>query len=305
MSAPGCATCVASSKKCDRTPGPSGCRRCAQGGLECGEYSSEIIPNTESSVRDKESRSRHPVSAGTMRPVPLTRPTLKLVGSGKLCSPCDPSSIPHVLSSLNPSTSNVASGSGEYACADPLHSLDPLAVIPTFRQSTDCRSLISILPAKIPTPPVEFLPTPIIDIFSTSESRENVSPIGQMSTPPIEESPPRPYDQTRGGGMMAAGQESSFESLLTLGKDPSLSPSDPRSSAVFDPGSRGDRIFDTPRDERLGLQSEVKPITNPSIYYEDDDMDAENLESLQAELIDGLVLDREIESNTISFLVHS
>ncbi|CAE6447315.1 unnamed protein product, partial [Rhizoctonia solani] len=149
MSAPGCAACEASNEKCDQTRGPSGCRRCAQGGLECGGYSSERIPNPErSTVRDKESRSRHPVSAGTVRPVRPVRPALP--GSGKPCNPHDPSSVPDLLSSLNPSAPNVASGSGEYACADPLYSLDPLAVIPAFRQSTDCRSLISILPAKIP-----------------------------------------------------------------------------------------------------------------------------------------------------------
>ncbi|CCO35220.1 hypothetical protein BN14_09335 [Rhizoctonia solani AG-1 IB] len=125
-----------------------------------------------------------------------------------------------------------------------------------------------------------------------------------MPTPPSEDNPPR--DDVRGGHLMPTSQADLFQSAVVFDTDPLYSTwtANLSSGAGVNLNSRTDHMSNNAR-ESLRLQLTAGAVVDSAMFDEEDDIAAENLELLRMKLLDGLVLDREIESNTISFLVHS
>ncbi|KAF8747213.1 hypothetical protein RHS02_00353, partial [Rhizoctonia solani] len=59
MSHSDCLTCKARNRKCDRTQGPSGCRRCAQAGIECEGYTTGRTQKSRHGIRNVDTSTKN------------------------------------------------------------------------------------------------------------------------------------------------------------------------------------------------------------------------------------------------------
>ncbi|CAE6502955.1 unnamed protein product [Rhizoctonia solani] len=257
MSSSGCVTCEKRNKKCDRTRGPNGCRRCVQAGLKCEGYLLTKTPKSTRGVRDN---------------VPQARTFTTHHGSPSHSIPNQPD--PYVALSD-------ASGSGGHNFAASLDWSTP------SQSSEDGHSQTSGY-GQILTPPIEQLLTPPLE-NTTIPSVEFTAFAGQMPTPPIEGDSPLP----RIDGPMTLNQASSLDSIFGVASVVPWAPKSPGSGLVMRRGP-------------ISLsQSHTEPLRDWQVHPDDNEADPEDPENLQAELLKGLVLDRRVESNMISFLVHS
>ncbi|GAB1527886.1 hypothetical protein RhiTH_011074 [Rhizoctonia solani] len=294
MSAPRCKTCEASNKKCDGTRGPTGCRRCAQAGLECGGYSSERVPKPERGLRDKAPRSRQLVPSG----IALSDPVLPAPGNSKPADTPNPLLIPEVPSPQD------ASGSGEHPSADLLIS----SVAPPGQHRVDLDQPSSALIHQGKTFPgtAELYPTPPADNSNIPLYKEKTSPIAQAPTSLFKDSPFEFHTHIDGGAITLTQSNLFNQTTLSCGETVTSTLASSGLESYVSPGvSSRDYWFGSTLGERPNAQPDLDLITNSPIYLEDENVDTENLQSLRVELLDGLVLDREIESNTVSFLIHS
>ncbi|CAE6382066.1 unnamed protein product [Rhizoctonia solani] len=294
MSAPRCKTCEASNKKCDGTRGPTGCRRCAQAGLECGGYSSERVPKPGRGVRDKAPRSRQLVPSGIA--LSDIDPVLPAPGNSK------PADTPNPLLILEVPSPQDASGSGEHPSADLLIS----SVAPAGQHHVDLDHPSSALIHQGKTFPgtAELYPTPPADNSNIPLYKEKTSPIAQAPTSLFKDSPFEFHTQIDGGAITLAQSNLFNQTTLSCGETVTSTWASSGLESCASPGvSSRDYWFGSTLGERPNAQPDLDLITNSPIYLEDENVDMENLQSLRVELLDGLVLDREIESNTVSFLI--
>ncbi|CAE6478222.1 unnamed protein product [Rhizoctonia solani] len=142
---------------------------------------------------------------------------------------------------------------------------------------------------QIPTPPTEHATTPPLGHMLVSSGKSSPG-IRQMPTPPIEGTalPPvgKPTTQTT----------SSSSTVSSVGERSILywTPASPGSTTRY-PSPTGGQSSSSYPQARLNVDRSTYP----------DEVDPEDRENLQVALLDGLVLDRELESNMVSFLVHS
>ncbi|KAH7345472.1 hypothetical protein B0J17DRAFT_640002 [Rhizoctonia solani] len=271
MSNSGCATCEARNKKCDQTRGPNGCRRCAKAGLKCGGYLDARITKSIRGARNSEPQARLTVIATPHHDSPD-------LATNK--------STEH----FNPDLILENSGqSGEDRFTGPLAwSAPPVAASPP-QQHMILHSHTTFSYEQIPTPPTEHVTTPPIGHIPIPPD-ESSPRIGQMPTPPSEgiALPPinEPATQTHPSG-----------STVSLPGEPSVLPWAPAS-----PGST------TRNPSPMGAQSSsCRSQTRSTFAWSTcpDEVDPEDRKTLEVALLDGLVLDRGVESNMVSFLVHS
>ncbi|KAJ1310628.1 hypothetical protein OPQ81_009157 [Rhizoctonia solani] len=256
----GCATCEARNKKCDRTRGPNGCRRCEKAGIECGGYLGARIPKPKHSLRNDEGST----------------------STRAMATPTSSTSLPDL---------KVTSRSVENSCAitTDSKSLGWSDSTTIYRMSAPhtrdfaVRSL-SLIRGRIPTGPD---PIPSIQQITTS--------IGQIPGPPVEGSVGTGAPELRGGGIMTAGQASIFDSIFSLADNAPIMP-----PTLQTPG--------TGIGARRDLPSERAQQTEPAErwpVYPDGDFEIETAEFICSEILDGLALDRHVESNMLPFIVHS
>ncbi|CUA68339.1 hypothetical protein RSOLAG22IIIB_07861 [Rhizoctonia solani] len=119
---------------------------------------------------------------------------------------------------------------------------------------------------QVPTPPTEHLATPQLSQYS-SLPVDTFPPLRHMLTPPTE----------------------------ATGIDGPITPASSSSDSVL---STGELIPSTWAPQSPGLLAR-------GLAYLDEDVNPEDPENLQVELLSGLVLDRQVQSNMVSFLVHS
>ncbi|KDN46940.1 hypothetical protein RSAG8_04017, partial [Rhizoctonia solani AG-8 WAC10335] len=182
---------------------------------------------------------------------------------------------------FNPSAilNDASRSGGNSFTASPDRSDFPTGV-PTPEQSIYRRSQASVPYEQVPTPPTEDVTAP---------------PLGQIPSLhmgdvfPIEGAPLPPID-----GPITPARSKSSDLVLSLADEPKTLLWAPQS-----PGSLT-RSLRTTSGQTSASQLQVD---RPA--YANDDAQPEGPENLQVELLNGLVLDRKVESNMVSFLVHS
>ncbi|KAF8759917.1 hypothetical protein RHS01_01381 [Rhizoctonia solani] len=227
-------------------------------------------------------------NAGDIRPrgqlvpsgIALSDPVLPAPGNSKPADTPNPLLIPEVPSPKG------ASGSGEHPSDDLLIS----SVAPAGRHRVDLDQPSSALIHQGKTFPgtAELYPTPPADNSNIPDS-------------PFE------FHTHIDGGAITLTQSNLFnQTTLSCGETVTSTLASSGLESYVSPGvSSRDYWFGSTLGERPNAQPDLDLITNSPIYLEDENVDTENLQSLRVELLDGLVLDREIESNTVSFLIHS
>ncbi|KAG8703723.1 hypothetical protein FRC11_010484, partial [Ceratobasidium sp. 423] len=174
---------------------------------------------------------------------------------------------------------NDASGSGRHNLAAPLGWSDSSSMASSSQPYRDEHSQTSVPYGQILTPPIEQLPTPLEQTLIPLAS-ELGGFIGQMLTPPIERNTPLP----RIGGPMTLGQASSFDSIFNLADEPAVIHWAPKTP---------DSGLDMRRGPSPRFQPQAEPVRDWQVHSDDDESDSEDPETLEAELLSGLVLDRQ------------
>ncbi|CAE6457329.1 unnamed protein product [Rhizoctonia solani] len=262
----GCVSCEARNKKCDRTRSPSGCRRCAQAGIECGGYppaNSRGLRPKHGSRDNQQASSIHRVDVSTIsRSVPMRF--------------------------LDHSSANSAIDRAESNLDFPYL---PLGV-PTLHQYTD-RLRIQYEQSFIPS--FEHVPAPL--------TRRDPSPITQTPSPLIEPDVGASASQIRAGRSLNTYQASLFDAIFSLADGPPAIPCTSETSSptsLYDSDAeRQDANTRYSQNSDFDFQAE-SPIDWPTDLGKDTDN-----KNLQLSLLNTLALDQEIESNMMPFISHA
>ncbi|CAE7074391.1 unnamed protein product [Rhizoctonia solani] len=268
MSSSGCVTCEARKIKCDQTKGPNGCRRCAKAGLECGGYLATRTSRSARGIRNSNSQAK--LTSTDTPPHSLSPPDLATNKSTEI---------------INSGAILGGSGSGGNVFAAPDGWSDCPIGAPSLQELIDQRSY------ELATPTTEHGATPPLGRIPLISTGDN--PLAQMPTPPNEGTPLPPLD-----GPITPVQPNS--------SDPTFNPPDELITAPWAPLSPGllARMSSMGGEKMLGPWSQGKPVSSRPTYR-DDESEREDPQNLQVELLNGLVLDRKVQSNMVSFLVHS
>ncbi|KAH7345494.1 hypothetical protein B0J17DRAFT_640083 [Rhizoctonia solani] len=279
---PGCLTCEARNKKCDRTRGPTGCRRCAQAGIECEGYLA---------INWRSPRLMH-----NSRGVGLQT---NVTYHGQHTT------LDEIPSFISPPVPNQSSQRPEIGSAGPLfgdrgQNLVPPNKSPVPPPYTSLYSRVAITYGQPLTPPVGHDPIISVEHVLTHEITRYPTPIERIPTPPDDFKADTGAPRTRPGGTMTPGQASLFDSIFSLGNDPLIlprTPKSPGSSVVYSPGTRLVQVA----GENQGQYSESRSQEQlPNVKNDDNDP-----ENVLVGLLNELVLDREVESNIIPFVAQS
>ncbi|CAE6527750.1 unnamed protein product [Rhizoctonia solani] len=274
-------------KKCDRTRGPTGCRRCAQSGLECEGY---LAVNWRIPRLMHNNRGIGLQTNVTHRGRP-ERTTLDEI------TPFINSPVP------NQSPRWPASGSAGPMFGDREQNLvrpnkSPAVLVP--HQYTEPHSHAATSYGQLLTPPGGHHPVPSVEHVPSPEITQHPTLKVRIPTPPDDCQEDTGAPRTRLGGVMTPGQASLFDSIFSLGNDSLVLPQTPKSpgpSVVHDPGTRmvhsaGDR---QEQNSKSYSQSQLSDVS-----IEENDPD-----NVLVGLLNELALDREVESNVIPFVAQS
>ncbi|CAE6437496.1 unnamed protein product [Rhizoctonia solani] len=276
----GCVSCEARNKKCDRTRGPSGCRRCAQAGIECGGY-------LVTSLRDP--RLKHS-NRGNEQAVTAPYGRLEHIDTSGMTSTRSSIGRP-VPSNTSRSSDNTSANSAiNHPESNPI-SLGWSSSVPAIHQHAD---YLQIPNGRSLIPRFENITVPL--------TRRGPIPVVQPPVPLAQDSVDSGGSQIRVGRPMNPDQASLFDAIFSLADDPTsllCTPEGPRPSTVYDPEARGQGV-DTRRRQNSDLQLQAESHID-DINLEDD-TDAENL---QVGLLSTLPLDKEVESNMVPFISHA
>ncbi|CAE7176737.1 unnamed protein product [Rhizoctonia solani] len=125
----------------------------------------------------------------------------------------------------------------------------------------------------------------------------------QLLTPPAEGSVASSSTrQPRPGGQMTPGQASLFDSIFSLAEDPPVLPYTPESPALS--YARGPDTGDVTRQVQSSSAYSQFEITDDSPNV-DEDAESDDPENVLIGVLDGLALDREVESNIVAFVAHA
>ncbi|CAE6478221.1 unnamed protein product [Rhizoctonia solani] len=339
-----CVTCETRKKKCDGARGPAGCRRCVKAGILCGGYlpTSSRIPKPKRNPRNNEPQmnithqgySQHispneiPGAMTSSIDPPVLNVTSESVGNNPVLAAADDR---HNIDSLG--WSSIAPGPWDYTnniltsshFSHGYTSTPQTEQIPTPSTS---RNRIPVGQAPMPTDSA----VPSNDLFALGWSspitadpvpRENVGshsdapvtydqnpglkrtpvpsttqpfiPANQLLTPPLEGSAPWSLlDESTDVPFEASTTDPS--SLSNFGPVLPLTPRSPGLTTSHGSGSQ--------EGSSSGLQFQAQPTHNWPTYDPEDDAD-EDPEDVLSALLDVLTLDRDVESNTASFVLHS
>ncbi|CAE6506021.1 unnamed protein product [Rhizoctonia solani] len=268
-----CVTCNTRNKKCDGTRSPTGCQRCAQARISCGGY-------LDTSLRI--SRLKHNVRENQ----PYTSPTHHSYpeNSDKIPDSVTPSTDPSPLDDASPSVKN------SYFCS-----------------ATPYREHLGY-----PTPPQDISThTGCLHIPYASPP---VNCTSILSTGPIPLADQ--ISKTIQLQMVVPSQANLTDSMFYITQSkpiPPLAPEspDPRPGASNGPSSGGEHTSN-PQGESFVTQrtsSSPRLRTEPTVQwpasYLSSESEPEDFENIEARLLNGLAPDRQVESNTLPFIVHS
>ncbi|KEP49940.1 fungal-specific transcription factor domain protein [Rhizoctonia solani 123E] len=326
-----CVTCEARNEKCDATKGTAGCRKCAQAGLKCEGY----FPSGSSTLKPKRSARNidmtcqdhsqliNPNEILEEMTSPIGPPVLNFPSASVRNNPAIASADRYDLYALHYS---VTSGPGESSTNLPSHGFVPsqIPTLPAGNFHTSSANQIIIPTGQAPvlnepaatnenhysweqsnslaTTPQQYtdlhshvIPHAQISTASTPIARTPIHPNPQfmtpdaqlqLPTPPIESSAPWTF---AGESMTTPYQANRIHPTYRPANDAHNLPLTPRS-----PGLR------TVRGSNSQVQAELAgnwPFNDP-----EGDID-EDIENIQESLQDVLVLDREVESNTVTFVL--
>ncbi|CAE6468863.1 unnamed protein product [Rhizoctonia solani] len=277
-SSAGCVTCEARNKRCDRTRGPTGCRRCTQAGIGCEGYLAARLPKPKHSVRDNKLQTDdrgivHPGYSSSSGNIPT--------------EPIFPSEIPSTMTSfasLPVSQVALPAGGNSFAALSTEPLPDPLAIGYTTSLHADRQfrtQSLFLTHEQTPILPTGKVPIPLVG--------QTTFPIGQIITPSIE-SPGISTLRSCVRGPMTSGQASLFNSIFSLAND-GLAPL-------------------TPKNLCTGLKALPGPPSKSTrqanwLAHLDNHFEIEDSENVRSGLLEGLVLDRQVESNMLPFFVHA
>ncbi|KAL5632349.1 hypothetical protein ACGC1H_005349 [Rhizoctonia solani] len=280
-----CVTCNARNKKCDGTRSPSGCQRCAQARISCGGYSDTSFRIT---------RLKHNVRENQ----PHTNPTHHSY-------PENSNKIPDSMtSSISPSPLDDTSSLVENSYSASATPYREYLGYPAPQQDVSTHpDYLHILYAPHYTPPVDCTSTPAEPL-----------PILSTSRIPLADHVPRTVQLQ----LVVPSQANLTNSMFYLPQsDPVLpltpeSP-DPRFGAENGPDSGREHISNTVQGESSVTQwrtsSSPQVRTEATVQwpasYLSSESEPEDLENIEAGLLNGLAPDRQVESNTLPFIVHS
>ncbi|CAE6497918.1 unnamed protein product [Rhizoctonia solani] len=276
----GCVNCRARNKKCDLTRGPNGCRRCDRAGIECGGY---LETGSRAPRLKHSSRGTHGNHPGPINQDGITLP-------------------------IGHSAPNQPSRLAEKGFIIP--TLDDRELIP---DSLDRRSDISYptrytnLSSYPTVPHGQLLMHPAGRAHGLSTGRDTGS-IVQMPTPPFESTMSIGAPRTRPGGPMTPGQASLFDSLFSLANDSPVLPHTPDSpglNVILCHSTEGESSADIILRQTSASDPQSELIVNQSEELENSGHEDRELSLVPVELLDELALDREVESNVMSFVAHS
>ncbi|CAE7167723.1 unnamed protein product [Rhizoctonia solani] len=289
-----CVTCQARKKKCDGTNSLGGCRRCVQAGITCEGYlpvSSRISKskrNARKNVKEvhtnlaNKSHAKHinhskiaGIVASSTCPLVLNIPSALVENDNRrdsdLCSrgfPAGPWEHTHMPSDVL-----------QFPISPTDHLCLPAGQVPTPNNASAANK--SLDPQDRSTPAVQ------IPAFSSSQF---TTPNSQFPTPPSQGSTPLPF---AGQDPISPSRANPAHSRYFPAKDaPGL---------LFTPSSWGPGLR---AGYSSGLKAPAGPSSNQPSYDPRDDQD-DDPEKLRESLYDVLVLDRQVESNTVSFVLQS
>ncbi|CAE6411647.1 unnamed protein product, partial [Rhizoctonia solani] len=285
----GCVTCEARNKKCDRTRGPAGCRRCVRAGIKCGGYPNSMVPRLKHNNRGSEPQA----SASLEGHSEYTNP-----GSIPSSSSIDPLVPGHNISRLGGNNSAAPT-------IEDLNFLDWSSGIP-IPQYTNPHSSIANPRGQLPTPLVSQTLIPSARHIPTPLIQQNRTQIVQLLTPPDESRARTSASRARPGGPMTPGQASLFDSIFSLADNPPVlprSPESPGSSVVRSPSVGSERSSAIGQMHNPDSHHQATPAVDRPEGH-DDRTNFDDPENLQVGLLNELALDREVESNIVPFLAH-
>ncbi|CAE6381144.1 unnamed protein product [Rhizoctonia solani] len=277
-----CVTCEARNKKCDGTRGPTGCRRCVQAGIACEWYLTAQNPRANHNIRGIESQSirqktrkqGHSSSDLTSKSYKSSSKSTRLSIlneiTGQMTSPTEPLPL------------EAASRSTEICFASQQSVALPIGYNKSSDQKHDPDTLGSTNP-------------PGINIVPGSPRQHSYiyAVHGHINTPPAEGNVETSI-RSRVRVSLTPAQASLFDSLFSLGDDLPTLPLTPQSP----PRNRT-------RTRSRPTRYTEEPSPNWPIWPDDDfNIDDIDPEDVQGSLLNALVLDREVESNTLPFIVH-
>ncbi|KAH7345473.1 hypothetical protein B0J17DRAFT_640008 [Rhizoctonia solani] len=336
----GCITCEARNKKCDGTRSPAGCRRCVKAGIQCEGYpsTSSRIPKPKRNPRHNEPQmnvthqgysqqiipNEIPGAMTSSIDPPVLNVTSEPVGNNSVIAATDdrqnidslgwssvapgpwdytnlPSSshVSHVQGTIpqtgqipTPSTSQHHIPTGQVptlydpvVTSNDLFSLgwsNPITADPAPPEHVDLHS--GTVVAHNPNRGVKRIPIP--------PSTQTFIPSNQLLTPPMEGSASWSFVDE----LMDTPFQVGLIDPNILSNDGPILPLTPRSPGLRAPSSSGSW-----GGSSSGL---VGPVHNWPTYDPEDDVD-EDPEDVLSALLDVLTLDRDVESNTASFVLHS
>ncbi|CAE6404269.1 unnamed protein product [Rhizoctonia solani] len=279
-----CATCEARNKQCDGIKGPAGCQHCVQAGVYCAGYlaTSARFPNPKHNIGENQplpSPRLHHDSSPHEIPNPVTTPT-------GLPDPTQASR------SVRDGSAGTTTRDFDY-----LHwSADIL--VPQLSTNTQSDNP-SIRYERSPSCPPKLVPASIEPLSN---------PTSQIPSPPLDGNISTSMTRPRTSRSMVVPSQahlagSRFNPVRSRPIAP-LTPESPglRLGVARGPVLRKGRIAHTGNSLVTRMQSRP-PLECTTLQF-DEESEVRDPENLEAKIMNELVLDRRIESNTLPFLIH-
>ncbi|CAE7161954.1 unnamed protein product, partial [Rhizoctonia solani] len=260
--------------------GPNGCRRCARAGIRCEGY---LATAAKHSIRENKSR-------------PNTDSPYSSISPNELTSPIDPPDQAQASRSAR-------DDSAVTKIRDFGYSHQPGSVPAPHQPSHSQPGYPSFHYEQPTTSPFKFVQAP----GNVSTPLENST--SQAPAPPLNGGIAGAIWPLRGRPMVVPSQTHLAGSRLGLAISRPAVPLTPGSpglglSVAQDSTTRAGKNVPTRRGQNYSTSSELRlTVESPSSFL-GAELEVRDTEQIEAKLLNELVLDRRVESNTFSFLVH-